>query len=158
MDYSACEFDNKSSVVVAILPGLSDRPEKQVNYGHTYAVIDYSSAHKAVKLYNPNCVHSVSDKRLPLSLTMNANADKGEFWVSIDRFERRFVEVTSLYPKTMFKSVFQYKPKVKTYPSDKNTFIATYSCKITVTEASMFMINLFSFQKNTWNFTVNLNL
>ena len=140
MDYLAFELDNKSSVVVTVGPWLSDRPEK-AGCVHSYAVRDYNIVENAVKLYNPHVsgIHSISDKKLLLI------ARKGEFWVTMDQFEGRDVQVDSLCSKKMYKSVFKSKPKVETFAYGENAFVAMYSYKLTIKEASIFMINLFSY-------------
>ena len=62
----------------------------------------------------------------------------------MDKFDKREVEVSSLYSKNLYKSVFQVKPKVK-LSFDQNKFTATYKCKINIAEASLLMINFFSY-------------
>lgn len=148
IDYLGYEVDNKSSVVIGIVPALSDdKPENVDSEGHAYVVTDYSTEQKAVKLYNPTCILEsiVSKIKLPPSLTTNADPNKGEFWISVDKLEKRELTISSLYSENMYKSVFQFKKKIKPSDFDEDNFISLDVCKFELESASTFLINLFSY-------------
>ena len=81
----------------------------------------YNQEHKAVKIYDPRYKSEfcVSSKKLPLSLTMNADANKGQLCVAMDQLEKRQVDISSLHYKNMYKSVLQIKKSLKTSSFDK---------------------------------------
>ena len=144
-EFIESEINNKSSLVLAINPDLSHTQEKQIFSPHGYTVIDYDCHYKAVKLYEPNCSPNmcVSDKKLPLSLTMNADAAKGELWVSIDQLEKRYVSISCLLPKKMYKTIFHLNEDSDFSFVDKTTRKAVW--KVSIKEPSTFLINFFSF-------------
>ena len=156
MDYLAFEFNNKSSIVLGICPALNYEPDKEVEVGHVYAVIDYNNELKAIKLYDPRCNPKfkklcISNTNLPFSLTENVDPNKGELWVTMDQLEKRRVAITSLHSKNMYKSVFQIKRRTSLSGLNRNSFISLDTCKIVVEETSTFMVNFFSYSHELRN-------
>ena len=138
IDYIKLEVDNKSSVTLGFFPGLTYESDAEVEFGHAYSVMDYNQEHKAVKLYDPRCnpEFCVSNQKLPLSLTMNSDANKGELWIAMDQLEKRHVSMSCLHSKDMYNSDFQIKGKIRGYH-----YLFTEVCKVVVKETSTFMIN-----------------
>ena len=92
MQYIKLEIDNKSSVVLGIIPSIDYEPDEEIEFGHAYAVMDYNQEHKAVQLYDPRCIPNLclSNDKLPSSLTINADGSKesyGLIWIKL-RIER----------------------------------------------------------------------
>ena len=147
MDHLAFEVDNKSSVVLSITPNLENDPDAKVDTGHSYAVMGYNQKHKALKLYDPRChpAFCVSNEKLPSSFTTDADADanKGELWVTMDQLKNRVVSMSCLHTINMYESVFEIKPKIILGRSDRNNFLCLDTCIVSVEETSTFMINFF---------------
>ena len=111
---------------------------------------------KAIKLYNPNfCQTTIAlGKDLPLPTTARADPNKGELWITLDQLEKRCKNISSLYSKNMYKSVFQLN-KTLIQPAFK-LFLKQYSkikfaFKVHINEPSTFMINLFILNDKTKN-------
>ena len=145
VNFIESEINNNSSLVLTINPDLSHAPEKQILSPHAYTVIDYDCHYKAVKLYEPNCSQNmcVSDEKLPHSLTINADAAKGELWVSLDQLEKRYVAIACLLPKDMYKTIFHLNEQSDFCFVDKTTRKAVW--KVSIKEPSTFLINFFTF-------------
>ena len=144
------EVDHKSSLVLGISPLLNEDSQKEIvgyGHGHAYVVIDYNYNCKAIKLYDPRCnpKRCISNEKLSPPVTMSADPNKGELWVSMDELENRSVDLAFLYSKNFYKSVFQVKHKINKSAFDRNNFIAINCLKVSVKEKSMFMINFFSY-------------
>ena len=138
MDYIKFEIDNESSVVI------SYNLNEEAKSTHAFQVVSYNYDYKGIKLFDPRCNPNlcVSDNKLPTSLTMNADPNKGELWVTIDHLEKRLVQISSLHSRSMYKSVYTFRPAIKPYDFDENKCICIDICKIKVKETSKFMINL----------------
>ena len=147
MDYLAFEIDNKSSIVICVKPPLEFEPDEENVAAHAYVVMDYDQEHKAVKLYDQRCNSKkcVSNKKWPHSITLNADANKGELWVSMDKLEKRKVDISSLYSKNMYKSGLQVKRNTTIFADAQAKNMETNLCKVVLQETSTFMINLFSY-------------
>ena len=114
MNYLTFEVDNKSSVVVGILPYLTHEPDAKIDVkSHAYVVMDQE--HKAIKFYDPRChaAYWVSNQKLTRSLIKSANASKEELCVSIEQLEKRKLQVYSLHSNDMYKSVHNIKGKIQ---------------------------------------------
>ena len=134
------ELANKSSVVLCVMPDLfCNKAEKKA---HAYTVMDYDKKHKAVKLYNPN-LRTFLNTDLPLYITESVNRSKGELWITLDQLRGRFISITSLYSKKMYKSIFEIELKPNAF--NKNNLCLTYNCEFNVEQASKFMINVFAY-------------
>ena len=149
MNHVVYELDNKSSVCLGVVPSMCNEPEKETDFGHCYVVIDYDHDYKALKLYDPNCnpKSCVSDERLPRSIVNNAAPNKGELWVTMDQLKKRYVDVTSLHSKNLYKSFFRLNRKIKL--KAKKFKIRKAACKVVLEETSSFMINFFSYVNYT---------
>ena len=88
---------------------------------------------------------------MPLSFAETADAVKGELWVSMDEFENRMVEMSSLYSRSMYKSVFQIKRKIPTSNFDKGNCIYSDVFKVVVGKTSTFMVNAYSYIRSDLN-------
>ena len=140
MQYIKFEVDNKSSVVLAIIPSIDKEPDEKFKFGHAYTVMNYNVEHKAVKLYDPRCAPKyISNDNLHPSLTMNAS--EGELWVKLDQIKKREIAIRSLYSDKMYRSVKSIKRKIEV--SSFNLQKRFKVCKVTVKKTSTFMINLF---------------
>ena len=137
-EFIKSEFDNKSSLVIGISPALEVNVNCKGICGHAYTIIEYNQEHNALKLYDPDFEqeHCVSNESLS---ELDADKKKGEFWVSIDQFEKRGVDVASLHSKAMYKPIH----KINISSTEKNKRNA--SCKVIVTEPTTIMINFFSY-------------
>ena len=115
--------------------------------GHAYAVMGFNEEYKALKLYDPRCYTKicVSNEKVPLSVTEDADANKGELWVTLDQLEKREVRISCLHSENMYKEVFQIKRKISLCCLAKNSFMSLHICKVFVEETSTFMINFFSY-------------
>ena len=143
MDCIKLEVDNKSSVVLTITPSLKSEPDNIDGIGHSYVVMDYNQEQKAVKLYDPKFWDS--NELLPPLLLMNEGRNIGELWVTMDKFEKRRIKLSSLHSKTMYKSRFQTKKKISLLAYDTSSFITLDTCKVVVEKTSTFMINFMSY-------------
>ena len=137
-------------VVIGIKPNLIYNPELFYKNGHTFVVMDYNLEYKAIMLYNPNLgqkYFSLS-KNLPDSITKRADTNKGEVWITLDQLKKREISISSLCSKNMYKSVFQVNRKLKLTSFFENYSIVEFACKVNIKEASIFMINLSTFNLN----------
>ena len=73
---------------------------------------------------------------------MDADARKGELWVTMDQLKNRVVDMSCLHSKNMYKSVFQRKKIIKTSSFDNNNWIRLDVCKVVVENPTTFMLNL----------------
>ena len=149
MDNIKFEIDNRSSVVLSISPDLNYITDEEFQC-HAYILMDYNQEQEAVKLYDPRCIPKccVSNKDLPLSLTENADSNKGELWVKMDQLKKREVQISALHSKTLYKSVLQIKRKIKTSSVDIDNCIYLDVCKVVLRKTATFMINIFSYTHN----------
>ena len=74
---------------------------------------------------------------------MNVDPNKGELWVTMDQLEKRWVTITSLHSKNMYKNIYKFQPNYNFSSFRTDSFIKIDTCKFTVTETSIFMINIF---------------
>ena len=146
MDCIKLEVDNKSSVVLSISTALEYEPNEENANGHAYLVMDYNYQHKAVKLYDTTCNPEwcVSNNKLPISFIKDADANKGELWVSMDQLEKRHLTISCLHSKSMYKSVLQIKRNLKKSFFDKQCSTYLDVCKVNVRKTTQFMINFLS--------------
>ena len=161
LDCLGFELDNKSSLLIGTIPAIdNNEPYNENSRGHWYVVIGYSSQQKTVKLYDSNLIDPheccVSNMKSPPTLTMNADSKNGEFWVSMDQLENKQLDIVSLYSNNMYKSVFQFKQKVKPSEFDENNLIGYDVCKFKLEDATTLMINFFSYthEFDTWHFEI----
>ena len=136
------ELDNKSSVVLSACPALESDAE-EAEAGHNYCVMDYNEEHNAVKLYDAREDPEFPNESLPPSLA--ADASKGEFWTTVDRLEKRCVQLTSLHAKNRYRSCHRHEIKVEQACLEKETLTTSSVFKVQVKEPSTFMVNLFSY-------------
>ena len=141
------ELHNQSSVTMSVHPPFGVDAGEEVEWAHSYSVMDYDEENEAVKLYEPKCIPDccASSAKLPLSLTASVEPSKGELLVTFDQLKGRSVHIFSLHAKHMYKSFFQSKLKVKPTDLNQSTLKASYVYKVKIEETSTFMINLFSY-------------
>ena len=146
IEYIKSEIENKSSLVLTLDKCIYD-PQMKAYSAHAYAVIDYNCQYKAVKLYDPWCRPyermNISGEKLPRSLSVNANPAKGQFWVTIDELEKRWLGIASLHSKEMYKSTFKLNEQIHFSHLDRVKRKVVW--KAVFEERSTFMINFFSY-------------
>ena len=142
------EIDQKSSLVIGIIPSLESKRSKEsyeVITGHEYTIIDYNDIHNILNLYDPRCnpKYCISDKKIPKRLTNKTYKKNGEFWASKRQLKGRYLEVTSLHAKDAYKSVYKINNNIQVCSKDKKKRYAT--CKVILKESSTFIVNFFSY-------------
>ena len=139
------EIDNKSSVVISIMPDLMYKPDIICKAGHAYVEMDYNLDYKAIKLYDQRIHTNHLKTNLPLSITETADPNKGERWITLDQLEKRSLSINSLCSKNMYKSVFEIRKNLKQVTYFRDYSNVKCACKVNIKQASTFMINVFLF-------------
>ena len=159
MDSLKYEVDNKSSVVLGIMPDLMYEPESIYDSGHAYVVMDYNIDYKAIKLCDqrirPNLFKNF-ETNLPFSITETADPNKGERWITLDQLEKRELCIESLCSKNLYKSVFKMHKNLKQVTCDSDYFNVKCACKVDIKQASTFMINVFLFSHKAKKFKLSV--